>query len=168
MYVSDNAERLLPMQVELAGARPSWRPFLFKYVGNNASAYDCPAEKNDVYALGNRGAPLGPNPKVIGLLIAGENELGSGVGAVNVHWLASGAQPPFGRPSPDENNLCRWNGLEKPVQVIFFGDGNSDFDQLWPNDHWWIWKELGNANSIGFNRESEKDPGATRLSRKSN
>ncbi len=168
LYVSDNTEWMPPMQIELVSARPTWRPFLFKYAGKTAGLFDCPAEKKDVYALGNRVAPLPPNPKVIGLAVTGENELGSGIGAVNVHWLAGGAQPPFGRPAPDENNLCRWDRLEKPVQVILFGDGHSDFDQLWPDDHWWIWKELGNANTSGFNRAAEKDPGATRHNRKSN
>src|ERR1039458_379274 len=81
---------------------------------------------------------------------------------------------PFGRPAnpppgyPAENNVCRSSNIEKPAQVIFFGDGNSDFDHIWPNDHWWIWKELGDANSPGFNRAAEGDPGALRHSRRSN
>jgi prepilin-type N-terminal cleavage/methylation domain-containing protein/prepilin-type processing-associated H-X9-DG protein len=168
LYVGDSSEWMPPIQVELAHGRPSWRTLLFKYAGKSGAVFDCPAEKKDVYALGKRVAPLGPNPTVIGQPVAGENELASGIGAVNVHWLSGGAQPPFGRPAPDENNVCRWNRLELPAQVILFGDGNSDFDGLWPDDHWWIWKELGNANSAGFNRAAEKDPGATRHNRRSN
>ena len=168
LYGSDNGDWLPPIQMELRGARPSWRTFLFPLVGRSAGVFDCPAERKDVYATGNRVPPARPYPKAIGLQVAGENELCSGIGAVNVHWLPGGAQPPFGRPAPDEDNLCRWNRLEKPVQVILFGDGNSDFDGIWPNDRWWIWKEMGAANAMGFNRATEGDPGAFRHNRKSN
>ncbi len=168
LYGPDFGDWLPPMQAEMAGYRTTWRSYLFTYLGKTAKVYDCPAELNDVYALGSRVAPLKPNPAVIGRPVAGENELCSGIGAVNVHWESGGAQPPFGRPAPDEANQCRWSQLQKPVQVIMFGDGNSDFDELWPNDHWWIWKEEGSANSLGFNRAAENDPGAFRHNRKSN
>jgi prepilin-type N-terminal cleavage/methylation domain-containing protein/prepilin-type processing-associated H-X9-DG protein len=170
IYSGDNGDWLPPMQVEMPNidARPSWRPFLFNDVGKNAKVYDCPTELNDVYSQGNRVAPLKPNPAVIGQFVENENELCSGIGAVNVHWEDGGAQPPFGRPSPDENNLCRWSQIQAAGQVIFFGDGNSDFDELWPNDRWWIWKEEGDANAKGFNRATENDPGTFRHSRKSN
>jgi len=170
VYSGDNGDWLPPMQVEMPNidARPSWRPFLFNYVGKQAKVFDCPSELKDVYALGNRVAPLPPNPAVIGQFTEDENELCSGLGAVDVHWEDGGAQPPFGRPSPDENNVCRWSQIQFAGQVIFFGDGNSDFDQLWPNDRWWIWKEEGDANSMGFNRATENDPGAFRHDRKSN
>jgi prepilin-type processing-associated H-X9-DG protein len=167
LYSADQADWLPPMQVELGDGRPTWRAFLFPYVGRNAGVYDCPAERQDVYTLGTRVAPLKPNPSVIGLVMAGENELCSGIGAVDVHWLAGGAQPPFGRPLPDEGNVCQWKQLERPVQVILFGDGNSDFDALWPDDRWWIWKEVGDANSAGYNRATQKDPGAFRHNGKS-
>jgi prepilin-type N-terminal cleavage/methylation domain-containing protein/prepilin-type processing-associated H-X9-DG protein len=168
LYSADNGDWLPPMQVELPGARPSWRPFLFAYVARNPKVYDCPAERKEVYALGTRVPPLVPSPLLIGLPVAGENELCSGLGAVNAHWVLGGAPPPFGRPAPDEDNLCRWSAVEKPAQVILFGDGNSDIDHHWPDDHWWIWKELGDADSAGFNRAAEKDPGALRHNWKSN
>jgi prepilin-type processing-associated H-X9-DG protein len=168
VYSPDFGDWLPPMQEELPTCRTTWRSYLFGYLGNTAKVYDCPAELQDVYALGAQVAPLPPNPKVIGLQVAGENDLCSGLGAVNVHWETGGARPPFGRPPPDENNMCRWTEVEKPVQLILFGDGNSDFDELWPDDHWWIWKELGAANTMGFNRAAENDPGAFRHNRKSN
>jgi prepilin-type N-terminal cleavage/methylation domain-containing protein/prepilin-type processing-associated H-X9-DG protein len=170
VYSADNGDWLPPMQVEMPAmsARPSWRTFLFAEVGRNAKVFDCPTELNDVYALGKRVPPLPPNPAVIGLQVDGENELCSGIGAVNVHWEDGGAPPPFGRPPPDENNVCRWSHIQNAAQVIFFGDGNSDFDEVWPNDRWWIWKEIGDANSMGFNRAAENDPGAFRHDRKSN
>jgi prepilin-type N-terminal cleavage/methylation domain-containing protein/prepilin-type processing-associated H-X9-DG protein len=170
VYSGDNGDWLPPMQVEMPAldARPSWRTYIFTDVARNAKVYDCPTELNDVYALGKRVPPLPPKPAVIGLQVEGENELCSGIGAVDVHWEDGGAQPPFGRPAPDENNVCRWSQIQNAAQVIFFGDGNSDFDLLWPNDHWWIWKEMGDANSMGFNRATENDPGAFRHDRKSN
>ena len=167
LYNSDFGDWMPPMQAELPGIRTTWRSYLFTYVARNPKVYDCPAEKTDVYAQGARVAPLKPNTAVIGLQVAGENELCSGIGAVNVHWVTGGAQPPFGRPAPDEANQCRVNQLQRPSLVILFGDGNSDFDQLWPDDHWWIWKEEGAANSAGFNRAQEDDPGAFRHNRKS-
>ena len=168
LYNSDSRDWLPPMQAELPNCRTTWRSYLFSYLGRSARVYDCPAEIHDVYALGSRVAPLKPNAGVIGLQVAGENELCSGIGAVNVHWEQGGAQPPFGRPAPDEDNQCRVAQIQKPVQCILFGDGNSDFDELWPDDHWWIWKEMGSANSLGFNRAAENDPGAFRHQRKSN
>ncbi len=168
VYGGDFGDWLPPMQAEMPSCRTSWRSYIFSDVGKNAKVYDCPSEQQDVYALGSRVAPLPPNPKVIGLAVAGENDLCSGIGAVGVHWESGGAQPPFGRPAPDEGNQCRWPQIEKPVQCILFGDGNSDFDGLWPSDHWWIWKEMGNANDPGFNRAAENDPGTFRHNRKSN
>lgn len=168
LYGQDFGDWLPPMQAELLDCRTTWRSYIFTYLGKAARVYDCPAELKDVYALGSRVAPLKPKPAVIGQQVAGENELCSGIGAVDVHWESGGAQPPLGRPAPDEANQCRWGQLQKPVQVILYGDGNSDFDDLWPDDHWWIWKEEGDANSLGFNRAEENDPGAFRHNRKSN
>jgi prepilin-type N-terminal cleavage/methylation domain-containing protein/prepilin-type processing-associated H-X9-DG protein len=170
VYGADNSDWLPPMQVEMPNinARPTWRTFLFVDVGKEAKVFDCPTEQNDVYSQGNRVAPLPPNPAVIGRQVEGENELCSGIGAVDVHWEDGGAPPPIGRPLPDENNVCRWSHVQSASQVILFGDGNSDFDQLWPDDRWWIWKEQGDANSVGFNRATENDPGAFRHNRKSN
>jgi prepilin-type processing-associated H-X9-DG protein len=171
LYSGDFREWLPPMQDYMGNYRTTWRSYLFSYVGRNAQVYDCPAEKTEVYALGTRVAPLPPRPQVVGLAVDGENELVSGIGAVDVHWEPGGAPPPFGRPAPayaSENNQCKSTRMEKPTQVILLGDGHSDFDKIWPNDHWWIWKELGSANTMGFNRATEKDPGAFRHNRKSN
>jgi prepilin-type N-terminal cleavage/methylation domain-containing protein len=141
LYYPDNNEWLPPIQAYVAaGFRTTWRSYLFSLVGNNAHVYDCPAEKNDVYALGTRVTPLPPALPFVGKVVDGENTLCSGLGAVDVHWEGGGAPPPFGRPAnpppgyPAENNDCRSSNIEKPAQVIFFGDGNSDFDHIWPNE----------------------------------
>jgi len=170
LYTGDNNEWFPPMQDFLAqkGFETSWRSYLFPLVAQNRRVYDCPVEKEEVYALGARAKPNPPRPEVIGLAVNGEIELLSGLGAVNVHWTQGGAPPPFGRPAGYENNMCRWPNVESPSQLILFGDGNSDIFKVWPNDRWWIWKEIGNANGPGFNRATQKDPGAFRHNRRSN
>ena len=172
MYSDDNKDWFPPMQEEKQirgqSARTTWRTYVIEYVGRNAKMFDCPAELNELYSRGTRVPPRTPNLSVVGQQVAGENELVGGIGAVNVHWETGGAQPPFGRPAPDENNQCRWQKIERPAQLILFGDGHSDYDKVWPDDHWWIWKEMGSANSMGFNRALQKDPGAFRHGGKSN
>lgn len=175
MYSDDSKEWLPPIQdwTQANGEsfRTTWRSYLYHYVARNPRMFDCPAEQTELYSLGKRVAPRSAIPAVVGQSRPGENELVGGIGAVDVHWENGGAPPPFGRPAPgypSENNQCRWPKIERPSQVIFFGDGHSDFDKVWPEDHWWIWKELGSANSMGFNRAQQKDPGAFRHGGRSN
>lgn len=160
LYTSDNADWFPPIQDYGEGAESSWRPFLFQYVGRAAEVYDCPAESQDRYAGGPR--------DVVGqVYVAGETRLASGIGAVNVHWQMGGAQPPFGWSKSYEDNLCNWAKVQRPNQLILFGDGNSDWGG-WPRDRWWIWKELGGPNNAGFNRVAQKDTGAQRHFHRSN
>ena len=161
LYTDDNADWFPPMQdyLSLRRIESSWRPYLFTYAGRLARLYDCPSEKKDVYANGDK--------TIVGEFARGEIGISSGIGAVNVHWLQGGAQPPFGRTQTYEDNLCKWSYVESASELILFGDGHSDWGG-WPNDRWWIWKELGNANSPGFNRVVQKDPGALRHNRRSN
>jgi prepilin-type processing-associated H-X9-DG protein len=163
LYFSDNSEWFPPIQERLpalGGIESSWRPYLFDYVGRNPVMFDCPVEKVEQYAKAGSA--------IAGQFVAGEISKPSGLGAVNVHWESGGAQPPFGRPAGYENNLCRSGMVEAPVQLILFGDGNSDIYRVWPNDRWWIWKEVGSSRSAGFNRAAQRDPGAFRHSGKSN
>jgi prepilin-type processing-associated H-X9-DG protein/prepilin-type N-terminal cleavage/methylation domain-containing protein len=162
LYTHDYSDWFPPMQdfLPLKGIETSWRSYLFAYVGGNAKIYDCPVETKEVYSKGDL--------KIVGKAERDEINIPSGVGAVNVHWTTGGAPPPFGRPAGYENNLCRWPRVEKPSQLILFGDGHSDIFKVWPYDRWWIWKELGNANSPGFNRATQQDPGAFRHNRRSN
>jgi len=137
-------------------------------VGGNPRLYDCPTEKEEVYASGKPPKAKVAKPSIVGQFAPGEIDIPSGIGAVNVHWNQGGAPPPFGRPSGYENNLCRWPMVEAPSNLILFGDGHSDVFGVWPQDRWWIWKEVGNANSAGFNRLAQGDKGAVRHNRKSN
>jgi len=165
LYIDDNSQWLPPMQEMLpAGFETSWRSYIFTYVGKNAQVYDCPTEKVEVYSKGYRARFL-PAPNLAGLPVNGEITLVSGISAVDVHWLNGGAPPPFGR--PQEHNICRSSSIQKPSNVLMFGDGHSDIRNEWPNDRWWIWKYVA-ENSAGFNRVAQGDKGAVRHNRRSN
>ena len=168
LYSADNLDWLPPIQAQITGGESSWRSYLFRYVGQAARVYDCPSEKVESYASAKSRPSSRPSPWVLGQFVDGEIDIPSGIGAVNVHWQSGGAPPPFGRPAGYENNLCRWGQIETASQLILFGDGHSDVYGAYPRDRWWIWKELGNANSPGFNRLAQGDPGAVRHLRKAN
>jgi prepilin-type N-terminal cleavage/methylation domain-containing protein len=169
-YMGDADEWLPPIQAMIpnGGGESSWRPYLYPYVGRTARIYDCPAEKEEVYASARPSKNRPPSPWVLGAFTRGEIDIPSGIGAVNVHWTFGGAQPPFGRPANYENNMCRSSMIEAPSLLILFGDGHSDVFGVWPQDRWWIWKEVGNANSPNFNRLAQGDKGAVRHDRRSN
>jgi prepilin-type N-terminal cleavage/methylation domain-containing protein/prepilin-type processing-associated H-X9-DG protein len=171
LYVEDNNQWLPPIQATVAASpafETSWRSYVFNYVGKNAQVYDCPVEKVEVYATGAR-HKMTTAPQLVGQAVSGEIRLLSGIGAVNAHWEAGGAQPPFGRPVPYENNLCRSAMIEKPSQCLFFGDGHSDVNETYPSDRWWIWKEDATPPNLpGFNRVAQGDKGAVRHNRRSN
>lgn len=165
LYADDFNQWWPPIQDALpAGYETSWRSYVFNFVGKNKYLYDCPTEKEEVYALGMRYRLL-PAPELAGLPVNGEIKLLSGIAAVNVHWSRGGAPPPFGRPY--ENNVCKSSRIEKPSRVLIFGDGHSDIRNEWPNDRWWIWK-YDVENAPGFNRVAQGDKGAVRHSRRSN
>ncbi len=172
LYMGDNQEWLPPIQarytVNGASVESSWRSHLFQYVGRSPKVYDCPAEKVEVYANAKAASVKTPSPWVIGQIVSGEIDIPSGIGAVNVHWTQGGAQPPFGRPVGYENSLCRSSMIESPSRVLLFGDGHSDVTGGWPQDRWWIWKELGDNRAPGFNRLAQGDKGAVRHNRRSN
>jgi prepilin-type N-terminal cleavage/methylation domain-containing protein/prepilin-type processing-associated H-X9-DG protein len=167
LYVDDNNQWFPPMQDLLpAGFETSWRSYIFSFVGKNPQVYDCPAEKVEVYSKGFR-ARLLPAPQLAGLAMDGEINLVSGIAAVDVHWSRGGAPPPFGRGRSYEDNVCRWASIQRPTQVLLFGDGHSDIRNEYPDDRWWIWK-YDAENSPGFNRVAQGDKGAVRHKRRSN
>jgi prepilin-type N-terminal cleavage/methylation domain-containing protein/prepilin-type processing-associated H-X9-DG protein len=169
LYGGDFSEWLPPIQATLpAGYETSWRSYLFPFVGKSPKVYDCPSEKEEIYALGTRAKPKLPLPELAGQALSGEIELLSGLGAVNAHWADAQSAPPFGRPAGYENNLCRWGRVQAPTLLILIGDGHSDIYKVYPNDRWWIWKELGNSSTAGFNRAAQRDPGAFRHNQRSN
>lgn len=165
LYSDDSNQWMPPIQDSVpAGFETSWRSYVFNYVGKQKQIYDCPTELKEVYSKGLRDK-LPPAPQLAGLAVDGEIKLLSGIAAVNVHWENGGAPPPFGRPY--ERNLCRWATIQKPSQVLLYGDGHSDIRNEWPNDRWWIWK-YDVPNAPGFNRVAQGDKGAVRHNRRSN
>ncbi|MGE3312625.1 MAG: type II secretion system protein, partial [Limisphaerales bacterium] len=126
LYAGDFEDYLPPIQARLpqGGGESSWRAHLYPYLGNTARIYDCPTEKEEVYA---NAKPAGVNrkasPWVLGQFTPGEIDIPSGLGAVNVHWMFGGAQPPFGRPVGYENNLCRESVIDAPSLLLLVGDG---------------------------------------------
>jgi hypothetical protein len=169
LYSADNQEWFPPIQALMpAGFESSWRAYIYSYIGKQPRLYDCPSERDEVYASAKPPGSKTPSPWVLGQFVQGEINIPSGIGAVNVHWNRGGAQPPFGRPAGYENNLCRWPMVQAPVKLLLFGDGHSDVYGVWPSDRWWIWKEVGNANSPGMNRLAQGDKGAIRHQRRSN
>ena len=168
LYANDNRDWFPPMQAQFPGYESSWRAYLFNFVGRNPRMYDCPTEKVEVYAAAIPTTSKKASPWLLGQFMAGEINIPSGLGAVDVHWLAGGAPPPFGRPAGYENNVCRSTLIQAPSRCLILGDGNSDIYGVWPDDRWWIWKEIGNANSPGYNRVAQGDKGAVRHNRKSN
>jgi prepilin-type N-terminal cleavage/methylation domain-containing protein len=167
LYAMDNREWYPPIQDRFTGFESSWRAYLYSYLGRNPRLYDCPTEKEEVYANAKPPKGKAASPWVLGQFAAGEIDIPSGIGAVNVHWLTGGAAPPFGRPAGYENNLCRSDSIQSPSKLLLFGDGNSDIYGVWPQDRWWIWKETGNATNPGFNRLAQGDKGAVRHNAKS-
>lgn len=168
LYAQDNQDWYPPIQDRFPGFESSWRAYLFNHLGRAAKVYDCPAERDESYAAARPSKNRPASPWVLGQFAAGEIDIPSGLGAVNVHWQNGGAPPPFGRPAGYENNLCRASSVERPTLLILFGDGHSDVFGVWPQDRWWIWKELGNNLTAGFNRVAQGDKGALRHNRKSN
>jgi len=122
MYSGDHLEGLPPIQARIPGGETCWRPFLFAYAGKTPAVYDCPAERIESYASGRpSGMKTGKgNKALLGTFADAELDIPSGIGAVNVHWTAGGARPPFGRGTGYENNLCRWPQIVSPSQLILF------------------------------------------------
>jgi prepilin-type N-terminal cleavage/methylation domain-containing protein len=50
LYTNDNGDGFPPIQARIANGESSWRAYLYPNVGQNPRVYDCPAEKNEVYA----------------------------------------------------------------------------------------------------------------------
>ena len=172
LYSGENQDWLPPIQARFdvngSSIESSWRAHLWPFAGRAPRLFDCPAERTDVYANARAANAKVGNPAVLGQIVAGEISIASGIGAVNVHWSQGGAPPPFGRPAGYENNLCRWASIEVPARLLLFGDGHSDVHGTYPEDRWWIWREVGDVNAPGFNRVTQGDKGAVRHSRRSN
>ena len=86
------------------------------------------------------GKPNSSRPAIVGQWVAGEIGISSGIGAVNVHRTigpSGSGRPPFGRPGY-EDNMTKVSQIESFAQTAYYGDGHSDYNNVWPYDRWWI------------------------------
>ncbi len=165
VYAQDNQGWITPMQMARPGGiEQSWRSLIWPYIQGEANMVDCPTEQKERYALGDR--------EVIGKIDARETYIASGIGAVYVHYNAGRAfQPPLGR-GPEygagNNNLSKFEDIQIPGGTVFFGDGNSNARGAFPEDLFWIYKDVGTITSSGFSRLVQRDPGHDRHSGRAN
>ncbi len=135
----------------------TWRAFLWKFVGENPALYDCPTERDEVYAR--------LDPSIFGFTPR-EERFASGIGAVNVHWSTTEIQPPFGDQGDQGeffHELTRLSQIPAAAELILFGDGHSDLGLYGKPYKYWIWKEpFAGHNRAGTNRAFQPDPGAFR------
>jgi len=166
VYAQDNNGWITPMQVlhRDSGIEQSWRSLLWEYISQEPDLVDCPSEDVERYALGP--------PDVIGQIDPQETFVPSGIGAVNVHYNnGKRTRPPIGRGpeyGPSRDNLSKFDDIEIPGQTIMLGDGNSNARGAFPEDRFWIYKDIGDVTGPGFSRAVQRDPGYDRHFGKAN
>ncbi len=187
-YSLDNANWLNPLQttIDATGVETTYRVILWEYIAHSKNIYDCPAEREAVYADGISaydasygGFPLSPGTdwSQTGIGVAGpmvsaaggdyEKWNQSGIGVAGAHWIhvdgnpnpsAQTASMPFGRPTPDYyEGLHRSTEISTASKLIWYGDGGCGKPGNWADDSWWI--KNSNTGSAG----SEDLPGFNRL-----
>lgn len=176
-YSLDNNNWLNPLQTAVPNStvETTYRVILWDYVAHMPWIYDCPTERNAVYADGisaydasYAGLMLsaGTDWSQIGIGVAGPEEKWnqSGIGVAGGHWIPIDNDPdpqnriasmPFGRPTPDYyEGLHRSSDITAPSKNIWYGDGGCGSPENWADDSWWI-----KDTNPGF----EDDPGYNRL-----
>jgi prepilin-type N-terminal cleavage/methylation domain-containing protein/prepilin-type processing-associated H-X9-DG protein len=187
-YTADSADWLNPLQTAVSNdtVETTFRVVLWDYVGHAASIYDCPSERNAVYAdgitaydasYGGFALASGVNWSQIGIGLAGpfvaaaggdyEKWNQSGIGVAGAHWIHVDGNPdpqaqvssmPFGRSPPDYyEGLHRSVEMTSPAKLIWYGDGGCGGPTTWADDSWWI----KNTDTSGGG--SEDLPGYNRL-----
>jgi len=186
-YALDSANWLNPLQTTIpsSGVETTYRVILWPYVGRMPAVFDCPAERNAVYADGISaydasygGFPFSPGAQwstIYGVAGPYEGSAGgdyekwnqSGIGVAGAHWIhvdgnpnpgAQKASMPFGRPSPDYfEGLHRFTEIVAAAKLIWYGDGGCGSPTTWADDSWWI------KNSDTTSAASEDKPGFNRL-----
>jgi prepilin-type N-terminal cleavage/methylation domain-containing protein/prepilin-type processing-associated H-X9-DG protein len=181
-YSLDNANWLNPLQTQLdpTQVETTYRVLLWFYVAQTPNVFDCPAERNAVYADGITaydasygGFPLTPglNWSQIGIGLAGPYEAAaggdyekwnqSGIGVAGGHWSHIDGNPdpaaqvssmPFGRPTPDYyEGLHRSTEISAASKLIWYGDGGCGSPTTWADDSWWI----KNTDTSGHGSEDQ-------------
>ena len=163
----------------------NWRSYIYDYVGEVAETYDCPSEREEVFADGyttddfdwnpirglNRKAGIGLG---FGRLereeVAKRQTLSmhnrSGLNAAFVHywnsWDGEG-DAALGRPTEHGygEGMTRLGDILFPSQNITFGDGHSSSASFYPIDNFWI--EAYDPYVDDFNRASNVYVGGVRV-----
>ncbi len=189
-YFSDEREYFPPLEDYTDGGptETTWRYILWNRMGGAVKAFDCPAEKERVYAdglsdfdqnYGGVSADSGDDAEhMYGVLHPLERYNQSGIGMQGVHWVrrsGSGADltrlsMPFGRPKEHgyKEGLHRLAEAQFPDKLVAFGDGGSGSPTLWEDDSFWIKKVTLLTTDPGFNRIAQDDTGPRRHFGKAN
>jgi len=182
-YNNEHADWFCPIQDWYRPAQGrafeyTWRVYLWKYVGQVADVYDCPAEQTERYAdgisvedakfLDSQSPERFVDPFNKGLREKWEDRNPSGIGANLAHyWEGAEGHGPYGRPQESGyvEGLTRAGGnIRSAGHLILFGDGHGDAEEDWPEDRWWIffWTPGFDVGGPGYDRHLQGDAGAIR------
>ena len=193
-YAAENQDWLNPMEdyryPDGVRVETTFRYILWEYVGRQPSVYDCPSERDAVYADGisQNDASYGnltltPDTdwtQLFGVLHPYERWNASGIGIAGAHWIRKSdpnwvARPkimPFGRltESGYREGLHKSAEIATPPRLIWFGDGGSGTPTIWGDDNWWIKTTISGyaQGDPGFNRLAQNDYGCRRHSEEAN
>ncbi|HUD45189.1 MAG TPA: prepilin-type N-terminal cleavage/methylation domain-containing protein [Candidatus Baltobacteraceae bacterium] len=194
-YSLDNNNWLNPLQTAVpnSSVETTYRVILWYYIAQMPSVFDCPAERNAVYAdgisaydasYGDFALTAGTDWSDTGIGIAGPYEKWnqSGIGVAGAHWIHIDGNPdpgaqvssmPFGRPTPDYyEGLHRSTEIGTASKLIWYGDGGCGSPTTWADDSWWIKNTdtsgNGSEDEAGFNRLLQDQYGCQRHDGKAN
>jgi len=191
-YSLDNNDWLNPLQTAVpnSAVETTYRVILWNYVAHEPSVFDCPAERNAVYADGVSAydASYGGfaldgstnwSQTGLGVAVPYEKWNQSGIGVAGAHWIPIDNDPdpaarissmPFGRPQSDYyEGLHRYTEITSSAKLIWYGDGGCGSPTTWADDSWWIKSTVqGFEDSAGFNRLLQDQYGCQRHDGKAN
>ena len=168
-YSLDNANWLNPLQTAVPNSEveTTYRVILWYYVAQMPKVFDCPSEREAVYAdglsaydasYGGFALTPGTDWSQTGIGIVGpdvpsaggdyEKWNQSGLGVAGAHWIHIDGNPdpaaqvssmPFGRPTPDYyEGLHKSTEISAAAKLIWYGDGGCGSPTTWADDSWWI------------------------------
>src|SRR5580658_5554489 len=194
-YSLDYNNWLNPLQTAVpdSSVETTYRVILWNYIAHVASIFDCPSERNAVYAdgisaydasYGGFALSSSTNWSDTGIGVAGPYEKWnqSGIGVAGAHWIhidgntdpeAQVSSMPFGRPTPDYyEGLHRSTEIGSSAKLIWYGDGGCGSPTTWADDSWWIKNSnttgQGSEDAAGFNRLEQDQYGCQRHDGKAN